>query len=150
MIVFNLACEQRHAFEGWFGSAADMAAQQERGLLACPVCGSSNIEKQLSAPRLNLLPSNSGSGAAPRDATQTHAIMAPEQAQLIDMMRQVLAATENVGQRFPEEARRIHYKEAPARSIRGVASRQEAEALADEGIEVARLPFPVIDQSELN
>ena len=66
------------------------------------------------------------------------------------MIRHVIAQTEDVGQRFPEEARRIHYKEAPVRSIRGVASPKETEALADEGIEVAFLPFPVIDQSELN
>ena len=150
MIVFNLSCEQRHPFEGWFGSAADMASQQERGLLSCPVCGSSSIEKQLSAPRLNLLTSHAGSDGADREDGQTQAVVAPEHAQLREMIRHVIAQTEDVGQRFPEEARRIHYKEAPVRSIRGVASPKEAEALADEGIEVAFLPFPVIDQSELN
>jgi hypothetical protein len=150
VIVFNLACEQRHPFEGWFGSAADMASQQARGLLSCPVCGSSSIEKQLSAPRLNLLPSHAGHDVADRDGTPTRAVLAPEHAQLREMIRQVVAQTEDVGQRFPEEARRIHYKEAPLRSIRGVASPKEAEALSEEGIEVAYLPFPVIDQSELN
>lgn len=150
MIVFNLACEQRHPFEGWFGSAADMASQRERGLLSCPVCGSSSIEKQLSAPRLNLLPAQAGSDAASREDDKPQPVAAPEHAQLRDMIRQVIAQTEDVGQRFPEEARRIHYKEAPARSIRGVASPQQAEALADEGIEVAYLPFPVIDRNELN
>ena len=150
MIVFNLACEQRHPFEGWFGSAADMASQQQRGLLSCPVCGSSSIEKQLSAPRLNLLASHAGPDGADREDGQTQAVVAPEHGQLREMIRHVIAQTEDVGQRFPEEARRIHYKEAPVRSIRGVASPKETEALADEGIEVAFLPFPVIDQSELN
>ena len=156
MIVFNLACEQSHAFEGWFGSAADMAAQQTRGLLVCPVCGSAQIEKQLSAPRLNLLPAGSMAPhseavvPAPPATPGTAIALSPEQAQLREIIRHVVENTEDVGQSFPEEARRIHYREAPARSIRGVASRQEAEALAEEGIAVAQLPFPVLEKSELN
>ena len=162
MIVFNLACEQSHAFEGWFASAADMAAQQTRGLLACPVCGSAQIEKQLSAPRLNLLPAGAvapqpeGSEGstrnlpAPPAAAGTAITLSPEQAQLRDIIRHVVENTEDVGQSFPEEARRIHYREVPARSIRGIASRQEAEALAEEGIAVAQLPFPVLEKSGLN
>ncbi len=163
MIVFNLACEQRHAFEGWFGSLIDMESQQSRGLLSCPVCGSAQIEKQLSAPRLNLMPAASSSAAQAREeASQTPAVPAtaaapgtavavtPEHAQLREMIRHVIENTEDVGQKFPEEARRMHYRETPARSIRGVASRQEAEALAEEGIHVAQLPFPVRDKNELN
>lgn len=162
MIVFNLACEQSHAFEGWFGSAADMTAQQTRGLLSCPVCGSAQIEKQLSAPRLNLLPAgtmapqsegsqgSNGAMPAPPVASGTAFALSPEQAQLREIIRHVVENTEDVGQSFPEEARRIHYREAPARSIRGVASRQEAEALAEEGIAVAQLPFPILEKSELN
>ena len=157
VIVFNLACEQSHAFEGWFGSAADMVTQQTRGLLACPVCGSAQIEKQLSAPRLNLLPAGTAvphsdgaiETAAPA-APRTAVALAPEHAQLRELIRHVLENTEDVGQSFPEEARRIHYQEVPARSIRGVASRQEAEALAEEGIAVAQLPFPMIEKSDLN
>ena len=163
MIVFNLACEQHHAFEGWFGSLNDMESQQSRGMLSCPVCGSAQIEKQLSAPRLNLMPSASSSAAQAREeashtpaapatavAPATSVAVAPEHAQLREMIRHVIENTEDVGQKFPEEARRMHYRETPARSIRGVASRQEAEALAEEGIQVAQLPFPVIDKSELN
>ena len=156
MIVFNLACEQSHSFEGWFGSAADMATQQTRGLLACPVCGSAKIEKQLSAPRLNLLPAGTmapqseGAVTARPTASSTTVALSPEQAQLREIIRHVVENTEDVGQSFPEEARRIHYREAPARSIRGVASRQEAEALTEEGIAVAQLPFPVLEKSELN
>ena len=162
MIVFNLACEQSHAFEGWFGSAADMTVQQTRGLLSCPVCGSAQIEKQPSAPRLNLLPAGSmaaqlggaeesqGAMAAQPKASGTAFALSPEQAQLREIIRHVVENTEDVGQSFAEEARRIHYREAPARSIRGVASRQEAEALVEEGIAVAHLPFPVLEKSELN
>ncbi len=190
VIVFNLACEQRHIFEGWFGSLADMTAQQSRGLLACPVCGSAQIEKQLSAPRLNLMAAASASAAQAREeagqqagkpvgnaaggtagnaagisagntagdaatpatvpAPATALALTPEHAQLRELIRHVLENTEDVGQKFPEEARRMHYRETPARSIRGVASRQEAEALAEEGIHVAQLPFPVVDKNELN
>ncbi len=76
--------------------------------------------------------------------------LSPGQTQLREIIRHIVENTEDVGQSFPEEARRIHYREAPARSIRGVASRQEAEALAEEGIAVAQLPFPVLEKSELN
>lgn len=171
VIVFNLACEQHHTFEGWFGSLIDMESQQHRGLLSCPVCGSAQIEKQLSAPRLNLMPSASSSAARAREeatatpaaasvpattavpalpADATPAVLSPEHAQLREMIRHVIDNTEDVGQNFPEEARRIHYRETPARSIRGVASRKEAEALMEEGISVAQLPFPVVDKRELN
>lgn len=155
MIVFNLACEHGHLFEGWFASADDMASQKTRGLLSCPMCSSTQVEKQLSAPRLNLLPS--GPDHAPAKATgqsnsgQTpHAMMAPQQAEMLAMLRKMVENTEDVGNKFPEEARRIHYNETEARSIRGVASPKEAAALAEEGIAVTQLPFPVVDKSELN
>ena len=167
MIVYNLSCDQNHPFEGWFGSAEDMASQQARGLLACPLCGSHQVQKMLSAPRLNLLSSEQRANAVSADAASaaastavaqaggtqppsSQAMLTPEHAKLADMLREFVANTEDVGQKFPEEARRIHYKEAPARSIRGVASKREAEALAEEGIEVAQLPFLVTPKSELN
>jgi hypothetical protein len=152
MIVFNLACDHGHTFEGWFGSTQDFESQQARSLVSCPVCGSHAVQKQLSAPRLNL-----SNAAPPVDAPSTstspapsNAVMAPEQAQLMAMIRQVIENTEDVGPRFAEEARKIHYKEVDARAIRGVASKAEAEALAEEGIEVAALPFPVRERSQLN
>ena len=147
MIVFNLACGTEHRFEGWFASADDFEDQGRRGLLSCPVCGSSEVRKQLSAPRLNL--SAAGSRDAPEERKSV-AMVNPEQAQLLEMLRKVIESTEDVGQKFPEEARRIHYKEAPVRPIRGVASQDEAKALSEEGIEVAHLPFPVVDKSQLN
>ena len=147
MIVFNLACGAEHRFEGWFVSVDDFDDQGRRGLLSCPVCGSSEVRKQLSAPRLNL--SAAGSRDAPEESKSV-AMVNPEQAQLLEMLRKVIESTEDVGLKFPEEARRIHYKEAPARPIRGVASQDEAKALSEEGIEVAHLPFPVVDKSQLN
>ena len=167
MIVYNLSCDQHHPFEGWFGSAGDMASQQARGLLVCPLCGSHKVEKLLSAPRLNLLSSEQRANAVSADAASAdsslvaaqpagtsqapaQAMLAPEHAKLAEMLREFIANTEDVGQKFPEEARRIHYKEAPARSIRGVASKKEAEALAEEGIEVAQLPYSITPKNELN
>jgi hypothetical protein len=147
LIVFNLACGAEHRFEGWFASLDDFDDQGRRGLLSCPVCGSGEVRKQLSAPRLNL--TAAGSRDTPEESKSV-AMVNPEQAQLLEMLRKVIESTEDVGQKFPEEARRIHYKEAPARPIRGVASQDEARALSEEGIEVAHLPFPVVDKSQLN
>ena len=149
MIVFNLACETEHRFEGWFASADDFEAQRTRGLLSCPVCGSAGVHKQLSAPRLNL----SAQADRPEGEISTGnqvAVIDPEQRQLRELVRRVIESTEDVGTQFPEEARRIHYKETKIRPIRGVASREEARSLADEGIAVAHLPFPVVDKSQLN
>ena len=147
MIVFNLSCEAEHRFEGWFGSAENFDAQSTRGHVACPVCGSTQVRKQLSAPRLNL----SGQTALPEmQASTSVAVLDPTQRQLQALIKSVLESTENVGVKFAEEARRIHYNEAPARAIRGVASHDDARALVDEGIEVAYLPVPVVDKSQLN
>ena len=134
MITFDLECRAGgHRFEGWFGSAEDMASQQARGLLSCPVCGSSSIEKRLSAPRLNLLPASGAKAqTAPADSQQSHAMMTPDHAQLRELIRHVVENTENVGQRFPEEARRIHYGEADARGIRGSSSPDETLELLEE------------------
>jgi len=136
MKVLNLRCAQDHRFEGWFASDEDEASQRERGLLACPVCGDLDVQRLPSAPRLNL--------GAPQ-ATETVALPAPDdvQALWLKAMRHVMAHTDDVGERFAEEARRIHYGEVPARGIRGQASPRDAEALREEGIEVMALPLPV-------
>lgn len=149
MIVFNLGCAALHRFEGWFASADDFESQRKRGLLVCPMCASAEVTKQLSAPRLNL----SASADAPPPASAAPigvAVIDPEQRHLRELIRRVIESTEDVGQNFSEEARRIHYKEAPVRAIRGVASKEEAQSLAEEGIAVAQLPFPVVDKSQLN
>ena len=136
MKVFNLRCEHDHAFEGWFASAEAFDVQLAAGQVACPLCESTVVAKTLSAPRINL------GAEAPRQR-QAAAMPTPEQLQalFVKMAREILSSTEDVGERFAEEARRIHYKEAPERGIRGVTSRDEAEALEDEGIQVMPLPF---------
>lgn len=135
MKVFDLRCVNEHAFEGWFASADDFDSQLAGGQLLCPVCGSAEVNKALSAPRLNL-----GAAAAPRQAA---AMPTSEQLQafFLKLAREVVAGTEDVGERFAEEARRIHYKESPERGIRGVTSKAEAEALEEEGIKVMQMPF---------
>lgn len=159
MKVLNLHCDQEHAFEGWFGSEADFQSQHERGLVACPMCSSIQVRKGLSAPRLNLgaKPSSASAGAAsPAGTTTTVRTALPVvsadaasadrvrelQAAWLQMSRRVLANTEDVGSQFAQEARRIHYGEAPERGIRGQASPDQALELLDEGIAVLPLPLP--------
>jgi len=167
MIVLDLQCALGHSFEGWFGSQADYDSQRAQGLVTCPVCNDSDITKMLSAPRLNL-----GHGAAPdptpgqgapasgnaasslpsrapevAPTAQTLPEVAPEalqqlQAAMVKMVRLVMANTEDVGSQFAEEARKIHYGEREERNIRGQATREETEALIDEGIDVMALPVP--------
>ncbi|HQR20232.1 MAG TPA: DUF1178 family protein [Burkholderiaceae bacterium] len=136
MKVFNLSCENEHAFEGWFASTEEFDRQQQAELVECPVCGSRAVRKLLSAPRLNL-------GAEPPQDKQpvTMANDANMQKLLLQMAQHIQANTEDVGEQFPEEARRIHYNEAPKRSIRGLASRDQAAELVDEGIDVTPIPF---------
>jgi hypothetical protein len=148
MKVFNLACEHEHRFEGWFGSAGDYDSQLARGLIECPVCSSHAIRKLPAAPRLNL------SGATDKPAAPTPGrpgVPAPNtpdpravQAMVLKMARALIENTEDVGERFAEEARRIHYREAPERGIRGIATPDEARELADEGIEVMAFPMPSV------
>jgi hypothetical protein len=147
MIVFDLLCGEGHRFEGWFGSAADFSAQKERRQLACPSCGSSQVERVPSASRVNL-----GAPEPKRAAVPAPAKPAPEMegkdpfaiAQMLysRMLDELLTKSEDVGKDFPAEARKIFYQEAPARAIRGEASTEEHEELLDEGIPVARLPVP--------
>jgi hypothetical protein len=134
MKVLDLQCTHGHRFEGWFASANDFESQLSRKLVECPVCGATEINRMPSAPRLNL----SGATQGKSQAAEPQQV----QAQLMRALREVLAKTENVGERFAEEARRIHYNEAPARNIRGVTSPEDARALVEEGIEVMSLPVP--------
>lgn len=138
MKVFNLACEHDHQFEGWFASAEDYDSQLARGLMECPMCGNKAVRKLLSAPRLNLT-------AAPVAVEKT-AVSLPDAAQLqamwVKMAQHIVQSTEDVGERFAEEARKIHYREAPSRGIRGVTTTEQASALEDEGIEVFSFPMP--------
>lgn len=136
MKVLDLQCPDGHRFEGWFASADDFESQLSRKLVECPVCGATDVSRLPSAPRLNL------SGATAANARPPAEQVAQWQAEALRAVREVLEKTENVGDRFAEEARRIHYNEAPSRSIRGVASAEDAQALVEEGIEVMPLPVP--------
>ena len=137
MIVFDLLCAHGHAFEGWFASGAEFDRQKEASLVTCPVCDGSDVERRPSAKvRVAKAPR-----AAPAPVPAAHGdAIAGIPPELLAKLREVVRNTEDVGERFPEEARKIHYDEAPPRSIRGQASREEAQELADEGIEFSPLP----------
>lgn len=138
MKVLNLQCTHGHGFEGWFASQEAFDAQLAAGLVECPVCGSTAITKLLTAPRLNL-----GSSKPPAEvqAAQPATGESPE-GRLLRAMREVIAQTEDVGDRFAEEARKMHYGEVEERGIRGQTTREQAQTLVEEGIPVFSLPLP--------
>jgi len=136
MKVFNLRCGKEHAYEGWFASEDDFVSQQERGIVACPLCGDTAAVRLPNASRLK----RARQAAAEQQAQSTE--MVTLQSQWLRAVRHVLSSTEDVGERFPEEARRIHYGEVEERGIRGRASKEDADALREEGIEVMALPLP--------
>ncbi|TCV01324.1 hypothetical protein EV686_10232 [Paracandidimonas soli] len=148
--VFDLQCANGHVFEGWFASRDAFEDQKARGLLNCPVCGGHDIERKLSAARINLgkgaAQAQTGSAAAKSGETisamsvPAGSEMAKMQARLLRHLRAAVRATENVGDRFAEEARRIHSGESEERAIRGTATRKERESLAEDGIEVVPIP----------
>jgi len=166
MKVYNLACPLNHRFEGWFASEEDCLAQQDKGMLACPICDSTEITRMPSAPHI----AKSGSSkdiptstelTVASSAITDHAgvsgtlsgdvlaltgsdhsqLEAQVQAAFLKGMRDLMGKSEDVGNSFAEEARKIHYKESPERSIRGQTTLDEAEALRDEGIEVMAIPM---------
>lgn len=138
MKVLDLRCANGHRFEGWFASDDDFMAQNGRGLVECPICTDKVVTRMPSAPRLNLSSAREAPAAPAPQAAQP----ADLQAAWMNAVRQVLASTEDVGERFVDEARRIHYGEEPNRGIRGQASAQDRAALHDEGIEVVAIPVP--------
>ena len=144
MKVLNLQCRHAHGFEGWFASEEDFQGQLARGLVECPLCGDAQVTKMPSAPRLNLGASEPAPAAAAPAAKQ-EVMSAPNerlQAAWMQLVRQVMTQTEDVGERFAEEARKIHYGETDERGIRGQASPEETKALLEEGIAVLPLPLP--------
>lgn len=164
MKVLDLQCSQRHSFEGWFASEDDFQSQLARRLVECPLCADADIQKLPSAPRLNLgghpLPGaalSQGDSPAALNALVSTSELAPashaaaglqggptqaEQAAFLKALRRVVANTEDVGNRFAEEARAMHYGDAEHRNIRGQASLREAIDLHEEGIDVMPLPLP--------
>jgi len=140
MIVFDLQCAQGHGFEGWFDSGEAFEHQLASDLVLCPVCDVAAVTRvpsaRVSVPR--------GGEATPPSAPESVAGLPPE---LLAKLREAVRKTENVGRRFPEEARKIHYEEVPHRAIRGVASVDEAKELADEGVDFAPIP-PILSRDE--
>ena len=137
MKVLNLRCSNDHRFEGWFASADDFQSQGERGLVSCPMCNDTSVFRLPSAPRLNV--------SKQRDVVPAEAkvpVQAQMQAHWLRAVRYMMKNTEDVGDRFPEEARCIHYGESEERGIRGRASPADADALREEGIDVVAVPLP--------
>jgi len=140
--VFDLSCDAGHVFEGWFASQDDFDSQLAARNIGCPLCGSMTVDRRPSAPRLNLGAAEPVAAAMP-DVQQL-------QAAFVRAALQIVANTEDVGDRFAEEARRIHYKEAPERGIRGVASRAEAQELVQEGVRIMAFPLAGLTKETLH
>ena len=136
MKVVDLRCGNGHGFEGWFGSEAEFQRQQAAGQVECPLCADRVVTRMPSAPRLNL------SGAKEQPAAAPEPQAADLQAAWLKAVRHMIENTEDVGDRFPDEARRIHYGETPQRGIRGHATPEERAALHEEGIKVVSIPVP--------
>jgi hypothetical protein len=150
MKVLNLRCAHEHTFEGWFGSEGDFQSQLSRGLVECPLCSDREISKMPSAPRLSMSRSRDLAEPSGHDGAQP---VSPEAVTLQKMwmraVQHVLSHTDDVGVRFAEEARRMHYGEAEERAIRGRATPDERQALQDEGIDVLALPLPEVANGPL-
>jgi hypothetical protein len=158
MKVLDLCCAAGHPFEGWFSSEDDFAAQREGGRIECPMCGNGDVSKLPSAPRLNLgaravqgPQGPAGSEApVPRPAPPASmAVMGNAASRFVEAVADMMRNTEDVGTRFAEEARRIHYGESEQKAIRGQTTPAERAALADEGIQVFTLPFAMPSKSSL-
>lgn len=142
MIIYDLICEHSHRFEGWFKTATDFTSQDNDGLLSCPVCGSHHVTRLPTASHLNI---RRGEEKTP------DSVSADVSASLIEKMhRYVDSHYDDVGNDFPEEARKIHYGETAARNIRGTASAEEVQSLNEEGIPALPIPGATVDKSKLN
>jgi hypothetical protein len=156
MIHYNLRCERGHAFESWFQSSAAYESQEKRKLVNCPVCGSARVERAIMAPRIvsNKKGRDSTRDSTPAPApvaatdvtappTSTPLLMAQERelrAKIKELRDHIVKNADNVGERFPNEARKMHYGDIEHRPIYGEASPDEARSLIDEGVEVSPLP----------
>jgi hypothetical protein len=151
MIRYNLRCDRGHAFESWFQSSSAYESQEKRKLVSCPACGSAKVERAIMAPQIV---SKKGREAAPPEPspaastevtapTSTPLMMAQERelrAKLKELRDHIVKNADNVGERFPNEARKMHYGDIEHRPIYGEASPEEARSLIDEGVEVSPLP----------
>ena len=148
MIRYALRCDRGHEFDSWFQSSSAYDSQHKRGLVACPVCESTKVEKAIMAPRITRKSKSKSApepAAAPADETaSTSLVMAPQERELLSKLKElrdhVLRNADNVGNKFPDEARKMHYGDIEHRAIYGEATTEEARALIEEGVEVAPLP----------
>jgi hypothetical protein len=150
MIRYALRCDHDHAFESWFQSSSAYESQVKRKLVSCPTCGSMKVEKAIMAPRIVGKKGREGAAPTPSEATEilpqassTPLVMAQERelrAKLKELRDHIVKNADNVGESFPNEARKMHYGEIEHRPIYGEASPDEARALIDEGVEVSPLP----------
>jgi hypothetical protein len=149
MIRYNLRCERGHAFESWFQSSQAYETQEKRKLVNCPSCGSAKVERAIMAPQIVSKKSRDRALPAPAAATETTTpastplMMAQERelrAKLRELRDHIVKNADNVGERFPNEARKMHYGDIEHRPIYGEASPEEARSLIDEGVEVSPLP----------
>ena len=143
MKVLDLHCRSEHVFEGWFASEEDFQSQLGKGLVQCPLCGDDQIQTRLSAPRLNLRASASARAPVPTAEPSPPPQLpsdASQAAAWLQRMRQAVAQSEDVGERFTEEARKMHWGEADQRPIRGQANIDQTLQLLEEGIPVLPLP----------
>lgn len=143
MKVLNLRCAHDHSFEGWFGSEGDFQSQLERGLVECPLCGDREVAKLPSAPRISMSRSRDIAEPSGHDGAKP---VSPEALTMQNLwmraVQHVLSHTDDVGERFAEEARRIHYGETEERAIRGRATPEDRQALQEEGIDVVSIALP--------
>ena len=142
--VFNLSCTNHHMFEGWFPSAEALDEQAKRGLISCPYCGETQVKKELSAPYVkgssSVPQTNSSSKESQLQNFQSSATLEQVRALLMKEFRNIINKAEDVGDRFTEEAIKIHHGETEERSIRGQATAEQREQLLDEGIDVFSIP----------
>lgn len=141
MVVYNLACDKAHRFEGWFASPETFDKQINSESVNCPVCGSNGVVRQPAVPHI----AKHVGEAAP--ANQSEKTLWELQAKIL---KHITQNSEDVGKAFPEEARRMHYREAPERAIRGEATHEQAEALREEGIDVVALPIAPLPPKQLH
>jgi hypothetical protein len=142
MIVFDLGCANSHRFEGWFDSNEDYERQVGSKLVACPLCGNADVARLPHASHIRTAAAREAPARADSPATIPRQYANVGSDVLAKVIEHIVKNTEDVGPAFPEEARRIHYRETSERKIRGTASREEVDALRDEGIEVVALPVP--------
>ena len=151
MILYDLVCDKDHEFESWFKSSAAYDSLRKSRKVSCPVCGSAKVRKAPMAPRISksgkgeLIPAEDTSVSTPTPPAETTEDMAAVMTKAVEAIKELQATIEknfdNVGEKFPEEARKIHYGEAEVRGIYGEATPEEAQELIDEGVEIAAVPW---------